>query len=49
MAKKQAPAKKRNPQDATMRNIRALKWRVSRLEAIIRAIQRQRGTRPAWS
>ena len=32
MAKKTAAPKKRNPQDATLRNIRALQARVSTLE-----------------
>jgi hypothetical protein len=40
MAKKRVPQKKRNPQDATLRNIRALKRRVRALEAIVRAYAR---------
>ena len=32
--------KKRNPQDATLRNINALKKRVKNLEALVRAILR---------
>lgn len=35
-AKTKAKAKKRSPQDATLRNIRALKARVSRLEVLLR-------------
>lgn len=33
--------KKRNPQDATLRNIRALKKRVSRLEVIVKQLMKK--------
>jgi len=36
----QVSAKKRNPQDATLRNIRALKARVTTLEQQVRQLQR---------
>ena len=45
MAKKVATTK-RNPQDATMRNIRALKKRVSALEAKFKRLDEHRG--PRW-
>lgn len=40
VAKKKATPKKRNPQDATLRNIRALKTRVSTLEGLMRKVIR---------
>lgn len=36
--KKQTKAKKRNPQDATLRNIRALQKRVSKLEYLVKGL-----------
>lgn len=34
--------KKRNPQDATLRNIRALKERVKKLEAKVKKLERRK-------
>lgn len=38
-AKTKAKAKKRNPQDATLRNISALDVRVSRIESLLMALK----------
>lgn len=36
-----AVTKKRNPQDSTLRNIRALKKRVTKLEAIVKRLEKR--------
>jgi len=35
-------AKKRNPQDTTLRNLRALKKRVTKLEQVVQTLVRRR-------
>lgn len=41
MAKRTMKKKKKNPQDATLRNVRAIKNRVSRLEDAVLRLQRE--------
>lgn len=39
MSKKTKTPKKRNPQDATLRNVRALNKRLDRIEGLLKAIR----------